>query len=162
MAVLLAAPSAASLFQNDNVPASVQTGDSGSTQYGLLASDIGQGVMTSIKNIAAYNAGPNGPLSGQLNATQTAFLTGELANLDTAVAAVQQQTSVNGLRQNNVDALKTQTKASSDYLAGFISDIEDTDMTQAATNLNSDQLALQASYEVMSKLSKLSLLNFLP
>jgi flagellar hook-associated protein 3 FlgL len=161
MAVLLAAPSAANLFQNDNTKAAVPTSDSGATQYGLLASDIGQGVLQSIKNIAAYDAGPSGPLNGKLNAAQLAFLKGELANLDTAIASVRQQASVNGLRQQKVDELKTQLQTSSDFLSGFISDIQDTNITEAVTKMNGDQMALQASYSVVAKLSKLSLLNFL-
>ena len=161
MATLLAAPTAASMFQNDQTKAAVPTADQGKTEYGLLASDIGQGVLQSIKDIAAYNAGPSGPLNGKLNSTQLTFLKGQLASLDTAIAAVRQQTSVNGLRQQKVDELKTQYQTSSDFLTGFISDIQDTNMTEAVTQLNSDQLALQASYNVVAKLGKLSLLNFL-
>lgn len=161
MATLLAAPSAASLFQNDNIKAAVPTSDNGSTQYGLLASDVGQGVLQSIKDIAAYDAGPNGPLNGKLNATQISFLKTELGNLDTAISAVRQQASVNGLRQQKMDELKTQYQTSSDFLTGFISDIQDTNMTEAVTKMNSDQMALQASYNVVAKLGKLSLLNFL-
>ncbi|MGH6828972.1 MAG: flagellin [Rhizomicrobium sp.] len=46
--------------------------------------------------------------------------------------------------------------------SGFISNIQDTNMAQAATQLSLDQTQLQAALQVTSGLNRLSLLNYLP
>jgi len=45
---------------------------------------------------------------------------------------------------------------------GFVSNIEDVDMAQAIAQLNQNQVALQAAFQIMSTLNRLSLLNYLP
>jgi flagellar hook-associated protein 3 FlgL len=45
--------------------------------------------------------------------------------------------------------------------SGFVSNIQDTDMATAATQLSLNQTALQAALQVTSTLNKLSLLNYL-
>ena len=159
---LMSAPSAASLFQNDTTKPAAQTSANGTTQYGILASDVGQNLLQVVQNIANYSAGPNGPLDGTLTPTQVTFLQGQIASLNTAIDGIQNQVSSNGLTQQTVDNMTTQTQTSSNYLQSFISDIKDTNMAQAATNLSNDQTALQASYAVEAKLSNLSLLSYLP
>lgn len=161
IADLLAAPDAASMFQNDSAKPSARTGDDTISEYGLLASDIGQDLMASLKRIADFNAGPNGPIEGRLTATQKSFLQTEIANMTASIDTVLQQNAVNGIRSQKTEELKSQYQNNSDFLAGFIGDIEDTDMTQAATQLSLDQLSLQASYKVMAQMSQMSLLNFL-
>ncbi len=51
--------------------------------------------------------------------------------------------------------------ASDNMITGFLSDIETADINEVATKLLSMQTQLQASYQVTSMLSKLSLANFL-
>lgn len=161
IADLLAAPDAASLFQNDSTKPSARTGDDSISEYGLLASDIGQDLMASLKRIADFNAGPNGPIEGPLTAAQRSFLQTEIGNMTSSIDTVLQQNAVNGIRSQKTEDLKSQYQNNSDFLAGFIGDIEDTDMTQAAAQLSLDQLSLQASYKVMAQMSQMSLLNFL-
>ena len=45
---------------------------------------------------------------------------------------------------------------------GFVSNIEDVDMAQALAQLNQNQVALQAAFQVTSTLNRLSLLDYLP
>ncbi len=44
----------------------------------------------------------------------------------------------------------------------FVSDIEDADLPTALTNLQQDQLQLQAAARMAANIGKMSLLNFLP
>ena len=161
LADLVAAPSVASLFQNDTEKLSGKVGDNVEVEYGLLASDIATDLLTSLKALADYDAGPFGPLNGPLTAAQRSFLQTEMANLTTAIDTVQSYISQNGLRQNRAEDVSETLEAGSNFLEVFISDIEDVNLTEAAMRLNGDQLALQASYSIMGQLSKLSLLNFL-
>jgi len=47
------------------------------------------------------------------------------------------------------------------FIDRFIANIEDTDIGEAVTKLNQDQLALESSFRVFSQLNSLSLLNFI-
>jgi flagellar hook-associated protein 3 FlgL len=46
-------------------------------------------------------------------------------------------------------------------LEKLVSDIEDVDMTQAISNLQNDQTALQASYRVLAQVNRVSLNDYL-
>ena len=161
LADVIAAPSVASLFQNDAEKLSGKVGDGVEIEYGMVASDIATDLLTSLKALADYDAGPLGPLDGPLTAAQRSFLQTEMANLTTAIDTVQSYISQNALRQNRAEDVSETLESGSNFLEVFISDIEDVNLTEAATRLNNDQLALQASYSIMGQLSKLSLLNFL-
>lgn len=162
VADLMAAPTVADLFQNDDKKLSVKVTDGVDIEYGLLASDIAQDLLTSIRALADFNAGVNGPVEGDLTDTQRSFLKTEMANLVAATERLQSYVSVNGLRQNRLDALGDDLDANKNFLEIFISDIEDVNLAEAITRANNDQLALEASYQVVGRLSKLSLLNYLP
>ena len=47
------------------------------------------------------------------------------------------------------------------FLEGVVSDIEDVDMAEAVTRLQQEQMALQASYQAFTQISRLNLLNYL-
>jgi flagellar hook-associated protein 3 FlgL len=47
------------------------------------------------------------------------------------------------------------------YLQGRISDIEDVDVAEAVTRLMQDQLALEAAMATISRLSRLSLVDYI-
>ena len=47
------------------------------------------------------------------------------------------------------------------YSEKTISDLENVDITKIITQMNSDQVALEASFTTLSRLSRLSLTNFL-
>src|SRR5690606_14451144 len=100
-------------------------------------------------------------LDGNLDAAQRSFLEGEIPNLMAAIDKVQARIAENGLRQNRVETVEEDLTASSNFLEIFVSDIEDVNVAEAITRMNADQIALQASYSIISHLSRLSLVNFL-
>ncbi len=154
--------SGADAFQNNQQKPVAQVDDGVGLQYGILASDVAGPLMNVLKSIADFNAGPNGPMDGKLTATQKAFIQTQLDSLKSARQTVLNTQVENGVRQNRLDSILNQHTATGNVVKGVISDIEDVDMASAVTKLNSDQTALQASYKVMSQLSQLSLLNYLP
>lgn len=161
LADLIAAPSAASLFQNDGNHLKARVNDNVEIQHGVLASEVAQDLLTSLKAIGDFDAGGFGPLDGPLTAAQRTFLETEMANLTAALDKAQSFVSQNGLRQQRADTLQQELLGNSDFLEVFISDIEDVDLARAITNVNNDQSALEASYQIVSQLSRLSLLNYL-
>jgi len=161
LADLQAAAAAGDLFQNDQRRPSARVGQNTISEYGLLADEIAEDLFTAYKNLADFDAGPSGPLNGALTPVQRTFLEGELANLDAAIEDARILLARNGTRQANLDKTIRQHEEQEAFLEVFISDLEDVNIAEAVTRLNNDQVALQASYEITSTLSQLSLLNFL-
>ncbi len=158
---LVAATSVSDLFRNDQRPPSARIAQNTLMEYGLLADEVGQQIFQALKNVADFSAGPSGPLNGQLNQTQVDFLKAELATMDAAIESLQVLVARNGTRQNNVDGFIKEHENQEVFLEVFISDIEDVNVAEAITRLNSDQVALEASYKITSELVNLSLLDFI-
>ena len=157
----LSTGSVSSYFQNGSQKKSVMVGDGQTVQIGVLASDIGAGLMTALKNLVAADS-PSGSLDGQLTGTQTANLTDNiLPSATSAYTGLNTLTATNGDTYNRLKDAVTNQQSQSTLYQGFVSDIEDVDMTQAISKLNQNQVALQAALEVTAKLGQLSLLNYL-
>ena len=154
--------SVSSFFQNGTQKKSVLVGDGQSVQIGVLASDVGTELMTALKNLVSADV-PSGSLDGALTSAQAANLTDDvLPSATQAYTDLNTATAVNGDIYNRLkDAVANQQSLSTLY-KGFVSDIEDVDMTQAVTRLNQNQVALQAALSMTAKLGQLSLLNYLP
>ena len=159
---LAAAPTVASVFDNSQTKTSMQIDDGETMEFGVLASDLGTQLFTSIRNIAQFNAGPNGPFGDDLTAAQRSFLEGELQNIITAADGLNLEAAKNGVHQNEVSDALERHDASKVVLKSMISDIEDVDMAEAITRLNQTQVAAQATAKMLAELNQLTLLNFLP
>ena len=150
-----------SYFQNGSTKKSVLVGDGQSVQIGVIASDIGTELMTALKNLVA--ADNSGSLDGSLTSDQITTLTDDVEpSAMTAYTDLNNITAANGETYSRLQDVVTYQQSLSTLYKGFVSDIEDVDMTQAAVNLSQAQTALQAALEVTSKLGQLSLLNYLP
>ncbi len=83
-----------------------------------------------------------------------------LSNSDKA-KSIDRVTGELAIAQNSLNETDKQHLSSDNLLTNFLSDIETADINEAAVKLLSKQTQLQASYQVTSMLSKLSLANFL-
>ena len=93
---------------------------------------------------------------------QNTFLGGEIASLGTVTTSLNNATAQNGYVYNQLKNATTQQGAMSSLYAKFVSNMQDTNMADAATQLSLNQTALQAALQVTSSLNRLSLLNYLP
>ena len=100
-------------------------------------------------------------VSGKLTDAQKTFLTTQLERLDTAKLAVVNVTANNGALAKQVEATTASNAAQVTMLDGLVSKRTDADLAQAAVDLNLSEVAIQASAQVISRLSEVSLLNFL-
>jgi flagellar hook-associated protein 3 FlgL len=161
LADLQALPSASAAFANGTVASSVRISDGQTVQVGVLASDAGTQLLQSLKDVADFNAGPNGNFGTSLTTAQSTFLSGAVSSATNAASAINSVAASNGaVYQQLQDASSTQTSMSTLY-QGFVSDIQNVDMGTAITNLNQNQVALQAALQVTSQLNQISLLNYL-
>jgi flagellar hook-associated protein 3 FlgL len=160
---LAAAPSPPTgAFQNGQFITSAQVNDSTSVQTGMLASDVGSNLLGVFQAIAAYDAGPNGPLSGQLTSTQVSWLQGEISNFNAANTTVTSYQAQNGSTQQTVTSAITDQQNQSTTLQNLIGNDTNVDMATALSNLSQAQNAVQASAQVLASLKDDSLLSILP
>ena len=158
---LVAAAAASDLFENGQVKPSLLADDNLSIEYGVLASDVATDLFDAIKRIADYDAGVNGPFGTQLTPAQRQFLEGEIANLAQVTDDLNSHVAANGLNIQQVERVLARHAATEVQVKTFISDIEDVNLAEAITRLNSDQIAVEAATRVLGTLNRLSLMDFL-
>jgi flagellar hook-associated protein 3 FlgL len=163
LSALVALPSVSGAFDNGDNKKAVQVADGQTVTYGVTASDVGTGLMQSLKDIATFDAGGSGNFSGSTNLSQAqnTFLSGQITSIGAVSTALNTVTAQNGDVYNQLQNATTQQSSMSTLYSGFVSNIQDTDMATAATQLSLNQTALQAALQVTSTLNKLSLLNYL-
>jgi flagellar hook-associated protein 3 FlgL len=164
LSALVALPSVSGAFANGDNKKSVQVADGHTVTYGVTASDVASGLMQSLKDIAAFDAGGTGNFAGSTNLSQAQniFLSGQITSIGTVAAGLNNATAGNGDIFNQLQNATTQQTSMSTLYSGFVSKIQDTDLATAATQLSLNQTALQAALQVTSTLNKLTLLNYLP
>jgi flagellar hook-associated protein 3 FlgL len=163
LAALVALPAVSGAFANGANKKSVQVADGHTVSYGVTASNVATGLMQSLKDIAAFDAGGTGNFAGSTNLSQAqnTFLSGQITSIGTVAAGLNNTTAQNGDVYNQLKNATTQQTSMSTLYSGFVSNIQDTDLATAATQLSLNQTALQAALQVTSTLNKLTLLNYL-
>lgn len=163
LAQLVALPSVANAFSNGTLRKNIAVGDGQTVQLGVLASDAGAALFQTLRDIAAFDAGPTGNFAGSLTLTkpQTDFLTAELPTAISAAQSINTVAAGNGFVFNQLKDAADHQQSLSTLYKGFVSNLEDVDLPTAITRLNQNQAALQAALQITSRLGQISLLNFL-
>jgi flagellar hook-associated protein 3 FlgL len=148
-------------FTSGTVKGSVQVGDGQTVQVGLLASNIGTGILQTLSDIANFNTGSSGNFGSTLTGAQSTFLSNEIPVSQSASETVTNAEAQNGDTYQQLQGALTQQQAMSTLYTGFVSNIQNVNMASAISSLNLDQTALQAATEVTAQLGQISLLNYL-
>lgn len=162
LADLAALPAVADAFVNGTIKTEVKIGETHNVEVGLLASDLATDLFTLLRQVTQFDAGVDGPFSGTTSPAQQTFLESTIVTAIGAQQGVNAQAAANGIHYQTVAQATEQLKASSVVYKGFVSNIEDVDMAQAIAQLNQNQVALQAAFQITSTLNRLSLLDYLP
>jgi flagellin-like hook-associated protein FlgL len=158
----LAAPATvAAQFKGGDAIKSVQVTDGSSIDIGIKSSDIGTGLMQTIKDIVDY-VNANGSFGPTITQSQETFLSGEVASATSAYKTINQVEAVNGNTYKRLQTAADTQSTQLDLYKGFVSDIQDVDMTTAATDLSTAQTALQVVAKVTASINQVSLLDYLP
>jgi flagellar hook-associated protein 3 FlgL len=164
LAALQGLPSVSGAFANGDLKKSVQVADGVTVSYGMTASDVATGLMQALKDIADFDAGGSGNFNAasSLSAAQSSFLTNAIAQTTTVSTNLNAVTAANGYVSNRLTDAQTQQASMNTLYKKFVSDIQDTNMASAATQLSLNQTQLQAALQVTAGLHQLSLLNYMP
>ena len=156
--------SVAGAFANGDLQKSVQVADGVTVGYGLTASDVATGLMQALKDIADFDAGAGGNLNAatSLSAAQNSFLTNAISQVTNVYTDLNATAAANGYVSNRLTDAQDQQTSMNTLYKGFVSNIQDTNMAKAATQLSLSQTQLQAALQVTAGLNQLTLLNFLP
>ena len=161
LADLTSGPPIASWFKNDQFQVSAKLDEATNINTGVLASDIGTNMLTSLQTFEAFNQGGSGPFTGAMTAAQKTFLEGQLASWDTIRQDVTTIAAHNGSNQKRVDTVGADLTSRQNSLAGMVGDITDADMGEAAAQLQQAQLSVQSAAYVFQALQASSLINLL-
>jgi flagellar hook-associated protein 3 FlgL len=164
LAALQAMPAVANTFTNGSLTKSVQVADGVTVNYGVTASDVATGLMQALKDVADFDAGPSGNFSTatSLTSAQNTFLTNAIGQVTTVATDLNSSVAANGYVSNRLTDAQGQQASTNTLYKGFVSNIQDTNMAKAATQLSLNQTQLQAALQVTAGLHQLSLLNYLP
>lgn len=162
LSALAALPSASNAFANGTFQTSVQVADGQTVTYGITASDIGTGLMQELQSLAQFDQSANGNLNAatSLSGAQSTFLSGAISTANTVTDNLNGATAANGYVANQLSNAQSQQTSMNTLYKGFASNIQDTNMAQAATQLSLNQTQLQAALQVTAGLHQLSLLNY--
>jgi flagellar hook-associated protein 3 FlgL len=141
-------------YQGNTTQLAVQADDNFSVAYGVTADQPAfEELIRALHLAATASVVPGSVDTARLQEAlrMTKLAIGDIANVQAQI----------GVSQNVLsDTTTTHTQFQS-LLEQHISDIENVDVSKAATNLSSAQFTLQSSFAVISRLSQLSLVNFL-
>jgi flagellar hook-associated protein 3 FlgL len=135
-----------------NTNSNVASAGVGTTSTGSYTRDILLGLATLGSLTSAQASDP-----GYVPLVQTT-----IATLSGAVTAINTDIGALGDRQDQFTSTQTAESDTATALKSQISSVQDADLTQVATQLSDAQTQLQASYQLISNLSTLSLAKFLP
>ncbi|MGC1302038.1 MAG: hypothetical protein WA840_06660 [Caulobacteraceae bacterium] len=164
LSTLTTTASVTAAFQNGQAISSTQLGGNTTVQTGVLASNVATPLYNALQQVAAFNAGPNGPLSGPLTQAQTTFLSGVEAQFTTAVNTANNATADNGVVQSQVGDIQTNLKDQQTSINTTISDITNQGgnlQANLSSQINLANSALQLSAQAFQILQGSSLLNLL-
>ena len=169
-AELLALADPADAFQNDQLKTSASVDENQQMTYGMLAEEVAGPLLELMSRVAQYHSGtlptgaagaPAGAFSDPLSSNQRDFLIGEFDRAQQALQNSRNYEAENGVRLQRIDKILTRQSDDLVFTKKFVAEIEDVDIAEAIARLQSDELALTAAQNIVSRLSDNTLLNFI-
>jgi flagellar hook-associated protein 3 FlgL len=157
-------------FQNDQRKTTANVDENQQMTYGMLADEIAGPLLELMSRIAQYNAGtlpagaagaPAGAFSDPLTNNQRDFLLGEFNRAQQALQNTRNYEAENGVRLQRIDKIITRQKDDLVFTKKFVAEIEDADIAEAISKLQSDEMALTAAQNIVARLADNTLLNFI-
>lgn len=140
----------------------VRIEESRTTSTGVVAGNVVDDALASIRTLASFDAGANGPFTKTLTQAQKDAITNELPNLQKAFDKIVSAQAENGRLLSGVESSTDRQQKQLDTLNQATGDITSVDLAAVAVKLNQAQFSYQASASIFATIKGLSLLNVLP
>ena len=170
-AELLALTNTSDAFDNNAIKLTQRLDENRTVEYGVLANDVATPLLDSIRRIQQFANGtlptgagaysPAGAFTDPLSENQTNFLVNEFSGAVSAIATARQAEEMNGIHMSTVDKQLDLQQEEINFLDIFTAEIENVDIAEAVANLKAGETALQASLQVLGRLGRLSLLDYI-
>jgi flagellar hook-associated protein 3 FlgL len=149
-------------YEGDSSVAEVRIDDNVVVQYGVTADQPAfEQIIRALDNVAQMT------FTNPITAAEKQVLNDAIDTLTQAVDDNGANKTIGELAgdvtldMKQLDAQKTQHQSYINFVTKSIGDIENVDTAEAVTILNSQQVQIQSSYEIIARLGDLSLTNFL-
>jgi flagellar hook-associated protein 3 FlgL len=159
-------------LEASNQPATVDIGGGQTVQTGVLADQnsnaVSAGVGTTSTGSYIRDLLRGFATIGALTSSQasvpgyTTLLQDTLTSVQNATSALNTDIAGLGARQDRLTTVGNDLTDAATALNTQLSDVQEADLSQVATELTAAQTQLQASYQVVASLGQLSLAKFLP
>ncbi len=170
-AALLALAQTADAFDNNAIKAEARISDNTVREYGVLAEDVASSLFDGFRRLMEFNAGtlpagagafaPAGAFESPLTDNQREFLVAELVGIQAAIDQLNLEVAENGVNMQFLEQIQERHRDDITFARTLIAEIENVDPAEAITKLNESAQALEASIQVLARLNRLSLLNFI-
>jgi flagellar hook-associated protein 3 FlgL len=150
------AMTSAQAFTNDQVKSTARVATNLDVEYGVVASDAGTDLYAAFQTLAGAGA-----IGETITAAQKTALIQAADQIQQGLKSLRSVNSANGRKQAQVEELGSRSEERILRLKDIISQNEDADLGQVATDLATQKTVLEASFSVFSQLSGLSLVNYL-
>ncbi|MEQ8248020.1 MAG: flagellin [Alphaproteobacteria bacterium] len=157
----LGAGNAANAFVNNQIKAQARVDESLTVTYGVLADEVAGPLMQLMQDLMIYASGTPSAFSNPLSSADRAFIISKIPEANAAFDVANGAQAQHGVAMKTIEDAQIRHENELAFINRFIANIEDTDIAEAVTKLNQDQLALESSFRVFSQLNSLSLLNFI-
>jgi len=137
-------------YQGDTTALTVQADENFTVAYGITAAEVG--FERAIRAMHMVQIGPPG---------DRATLDAALAVTNQAIDAVSDIRTRIGASRAALENVNTRLTEFQLFSEKTISDLENTDITEVITQMNADQVAMEASFSIIARLSDLSLTRFI-
>lgn len=150
-------------YTGDQTATQVQVGD----QFSITANRPGDEVFTGVTRTGTVGSTKVGffqainELIDGVRASNGAVMSRGLGEVDQLSAGLTQALAQNGADQSALNAQKTLIDETQLRLKTTLSNLQDTDYTEAITRLQKESTGLQAAQSSFAKISNLSLFNFI-
>lgn len=140
-------------YQGNDTKLSARVDDNYDLTYGITANESGfEQLIRSLRLAATTNVGPP---------SDTNRLNEALGVVQQAIQNIPDITSRIGSAQSAMQAVQAKQTDFKQFADQTIGDLSNVDVTQAVTKLSEQQTTLQASYQVLARLSQLNLAQYL-
>ena len=157
----LGAGNHANAFTNNSIKSQALVDDTVNVLYGVVASETATNLFDLFQDLMIAATASPGGFNTRLTDAERAFVVGKFTAADNAFDSINIVQAQHGVAAKLIEEAGTRHENEIMLANKFIADIENINVAEAISNLNNDQVTLEASFKVFSQLNSLSLLNFI-
>ena len=148
-------------YQGNDEIVSLNIDEGQTINYGVTGSSVSERFLKTIGRIVQYDNNADYTNTKPLAEAQRQFLVDQLSEMVASIDDIGAEQTKNGLNGQLMDDTKERLEDEQTFLEELESSIEDVNAPEAISNLNLSDTALRASFQVLSRVQSIQLLDFI-